>query len=250
MPNRGVVLPRHKLRGVLGHSSEIHLESFRLKNGRPDLPPTPSALAERNSQFDLRVYVPPPDSARFRAPYDRLILMRNGLGETSTLIYDELGLSLAERWGIVSVLIPLPLHFSRHYGFPAKKNDPYALDATPDQLKIQSRLMAQRILQATIASPHRIMGGYQQLLDEIDFLVKVQIADGKDPYWSKTLSPRPTVSLFGYSLGGFTLIALLAMDRLSDRRYHTAFLLESGVCLDQIDTSSLLVRGSSLAQLL
>jgi pimeloyl-ACP methyl ester carboxylesterase len=217
----------------------IHLFPFSSPFHREDLPLTPESYKARNKNFPLRVFLHP--RVLEGAPYERFYILHNGLGESQPTIYDEMCIDLAERKRVPVIFLPLPLHYCRHYSFQWNGHDPYE-----PLSKTVSIITAQRIFQGVTATPERFINSYKQTLEETRHIIQ-QIDAGYHPYWRLLFRRGATLSLFGYSFGGFSALAFLLLE---PERVGKVFLFESGGFIDQIDASVLFHRRDSVARAL
>ena len=199
--------------------AEIHLIPFRSAY---------DFLHDRNNKFHLRFFLPKKRIMETSKP-DHLFIMFPGLGESLTDLYDEIALDLAER-GHASVFLPLPNHFCRHVEFETKPNDlfyPKDIDT--------AILISQRILQDVIHRPTNVIQGLKQVIQDTENLIA-----NLPLFLGKFISHNPKISLFGHSLGGFVVLALLLKH--GETVFESAYLLESGSNLDDVDASYVFQR--------
>lgn len=263
----------------------IHLVQFTSID-RDDLKNLDRVYNEKNKKFDLRLYLPP--LSRDRRPFEHVVIMFNGLAEASSKIMDDVGLSFAES-GTPAILLPLPCHLSRFvqaysHDDAFRPERPKEHDGAPaDGRKPEiDRLYSQQLLQCIHAHPDWIYHAWEQLRHDTSVLIE-QLREqdgGRD--LGGLLTENARVSLFGYSLGGLYALALMLDDlktamapvletargpagapllpsdlddtqraeALAAMGYSSLFLLESGLPIDQVETSRLYYRSLSVSALL
>jgi len=217
----------------------VHLVPFRSIADRLDLLRLSPEIHKANQEFTIRLYLP--SIRRVSPPYNRLYLLFNGLGEADPYIFDDIGWELADSKGIPAILMPLPVHFTRRVQSPENLDDPYKV-STDNEM----RLITQQILQEIFCRPARILAGFGQVMRDTKRLIEI-IKDGDDPYWSSLFEKNPSISLFGYSIGGFAALSMLLHD---PKLYQSVFLLESGVAIDQINAGIMYYRPQKTQEIL
>lgn len=218
-----------------------------------------------NKHFLVRLYLPrlKPTTPLF----SRAVIMFNGLAESSSKIFDEVGWQLASD-GVPSILLPLPRHLSRFVQLE-KHADPFRPGSDYE------KLYSQQVLQSVYKHPETICNGWLQLSNDAMTLYERICGRSPSTDFDGLFDSNAKVSLMGYSIGGLYALAIMVEQLASlQRRFATGvkipsnlsadqrtailerlpfssvFLLESGLPIDQIDTSKLYFRHSGLSKIL
>lgn len=177
-------------------------------------------------RFHLRFYIPRAKNIEIQPRIKRVVIILNGLDEVDYYtLYDQLGAGLAIH-DIASILLPMPDHLNRHQKFRKPEKD-----MTPQETE-------ERPSKALISNPLTIFHRYEQLIGEIDTLVRhirgvsCREVNRSCRFFSEYFDPNARISILGYSLGGLAALAAFLKD---PQQYTTCILLGSGVQLGDIE---------------